>query len=454
MVSVEYLRYLLYIEQINWPWLPLPPHAPPQRDFKVRKVQESVDIHQLQGVNVNVEEEVEYTPLRPAVIPSNLSFSSGGFPRSESQDSADRFLPNLLSPAVMAHGDSSSSNNSFSNHLSLHPGGNNDLRHSVSSGDIQTSHHSDFNMGNSAINSPHHHASINNNKLHHNPVQMCLSAPNNPSAARNIRNQQVNSYPPTSRPPLSRADEIQSSMMSTGLSTDSGIVVPGQQNAAKPPMTLLEQSGHVGSVEEEELSRMKLNTRRQSRTEKRYHTADSIQEMKNQDNKDSSIHKRLSWRTDVNVDNRSLSSKVLSSDSVRSAPSSSGVSSTGSLHLNPESDISEEVEGSRLQGGVSTFKSGHKNMFSFGDPNDDPNRDDYDPGYLEIENSFDKNKSRSTSDLIEVFNKQVHISDMEDGIASVEVNADGGIRKYTHADIIKMKKLKHQILFDNEIESS
>ena len=36
-----------------------------------------------------------------------------------------------------------------------------------------------------------------------------------------------------------------------------------------------------------------------------------------------------------------LKSKVMSSDSIRSIPSSSGVSSTGSLHLSPEGDICE-----------------------------------------------------------------------------------------------------------------
>lgn len=98
--------------------------------------------------------------------------------------------------------------------------------------------------------------------------------------------------------------------------------------------------------------RSKLNQRR-TRNEKRYYTADSIQELRKDSRGDASIHKRLSWNlgtgqqaVDINIDDRHsyLKNKTFSSDSIKSMPSSSGVSSTGSLHLSPESEIFEEYE--------------------------------------------------------------------------------------------------------------
>lgn len=232
-------------------------------------------------------------------------------------------------------------------------------------------------------------------------------------------------------------------------------VLPPPLPSTQPPQTVSQNNYNRQSsgvfVDEEDLSKMKLNNRRKSKTERRYHTADSIQEMKHPD-KDSSILKRYSWRQDVNNDNSlKSSSKVFSSDSVRSAPSSSGVSSTGSLHLNPESDISEEVEG--RYGSVSTFKSGGQTrLCSVGDAED---IDNIDAGYLgsELSSNNKQNMSKSTPDLIEVFNN-MHVSKMQDGIASVEVNNDGGSHKLTQADILKHLKQKQQVLYDTELESS
>ena len=243
--------------------------------------------------------------------------------------------------------------------------------------------------------------------------------------------------------------------------------------------------------DEDELSRMKLASRRTSRAEKRYHTADSITDMKSTQEKDASIHKRLSWRTDVQVvDNKNLGSpsKALSTDSVRSYPSSSGVSSTGSLHLNLESDISEESElsgfgGSSETGLVSPTRA--KNMFLVGDISDQQmlvGGDNVDSNFDDANNNSDRNRnerlpeksgefldvdedefslsdssqgrSKSTPDLVTMFNNTLHVSEMEDGIASVAVASEGFSRKLTHADILKMKKLKHQVLYDANVESS
>ena len=97
----------------------------------------------------------------------------------------------------------------------------------------------------------------------------------------------------------------------------------------------------------DESMRSKLNQRRRTGTEKRYHTADAIRDIDK--HKDATIHKRLSWNFPVNInydDDRHnvLKGKTFSSDSLRSVPSSSGVSSTGSLHLSPDSELAESYE--------------------------------------------------------------------------------------------------------------
>ena len=102
-------------------------------------------------------------------------------------------------------------------------------------------------------------------------------------------------------------------------------------------------------VPSSEAARSNMNLRHK-RNEKRYHTADNILELrKDRDKRDNSIYKRLSLKEgcgDGNIEDRStsLTHKAFSSDSLRSVHSSSGVSSTGSLHLSPESEICEELE--------------------------------------------------------------------------------------------------------------
>ena len=82
--------------------------------------------------------------------------------------------------------------------------------------------------------------------------------------------------------------------------------------------------------------------RRAVRAERRYHTADAIEELRQKQRRaDTSIHKRLSWNLGAveapHPDGGGrLAAKVTSCDSLRSVPSSSGVSSTGSLHAPPD----------------------------------------------------------------------------------------------------------------------
>jgi hypothetical protein len=123
---------------------------------------------------------------------------------------------------------------------------------------------------------------------------------------------------------------VSSATETSPYSSSSNLAEPGPVDD-DPHSRLLQQQGRAGGQ------------RRTSRSEKRYYTADSIQELRQATDRDATIHKRLSWQNADHVEEK-LRKKVLSSDSVTSIPSSSGVSSNASLHLQPESDISEEAE--------------------------------------------------------------------------------------------------------------
>ncbi|XP_052759637.1 pleckstrin homology domain-containing family G member 5-like isoform X2 [Mya arenaria] len=185
----------------------------------------------------------------------------------------------------------------------------------------------------------------------------------------------------------------------------------------------------------------KLYQRRQSRTEKRYHTADAVQELNKNQDRDNSIHKRLSWNFpngDIGSDKQGvLKSKVMSSDSIRSIPSSSGVSSTGSLHLSPDGDICEVDSDLEM------------NDFDHQIPHD-MNEDDIDY----YTNSSQHTKSKSTPDIVSLMQdlNTGEIGEMKDGIKSVDLPycEDPNIR-LSHAQLLRMKK---QLLLSSNVEAS
>ena len=183
----------------------------------------------------------------------------------------------------------------------------------------------------------------------------------------------------------------------------------------------------------DENMKSKLYPRRGSRTEKRYYTADAIQEMQKNESRDNSIYKRLSWNFpngDLSTEKQGvLRSKVMSSDSLRSIHSSSGVSSVGSLHLSPE-DI-EEIED-------------EEDMIEVNDREDDKipqdvNEDDM-KDRLFVDNR--QSKSKSTSDIVSLM-QDLNTSDMKDGISSVDLpvipTTDPNV-KLSHAQLLRMKK--------------
>ncbi|XP_033764250.1 pleckstrin homology domain-containing family G member 5-like isoform X2 [Pecten maximus] len=174
----------------------------------------------------------------------------------------------------------------------------------------------------------------------------------------------------------------------------------------------------------DENQKVKLSQRRSSRNGGRYITADNIQDL-NKDDKDTSIHKRLSWNygtTDNDERQGVLKTKTQSSDSLRSIHSSSGVSSTGSLHLSPE-----EIEySSNNHGDICTI---HESR-----------HDDCDINEL--------HQHSETNDISRLF-QAMSTSESNQGIVSVDLPSID--KKLTHAQLMKMKK---QLLLSSNVEAS
>ncbi|BFZ23332.1 hypothetical protein BsWGS_26371 [Bradybaena similaris] len=215
------------------------------------------------------------------------------------------------------------------------------------------------------------------------------------------------------------------------------------------------------SPSEEDILNTKLNSRR---TEKRYHTADEIPDILNSQ-KDPGIQKWSSLRKDVQLsDVQDLGSTVLSTDSVQSYQSSSGVSSNGSLHLAVEiSEDNNAAYDSDVFVDSRLTNMNHPKHISHDDSRDVSVMLDFTDGgstksYLsEPRQHFAESKhakSKSTSDLVDMFGNSLQVSQMTDGIGSVAVTPENMHRKLTHLDILKLKKMKHQILFDANVESS
>ena len=181
----------------------------------------------------------------------------------------------------------------------------------------------------------------------------------------------------------------------------------------------------------DESMKSKLYQRRQSRTEKRYHTADAIQELNKFQNRDNSIYKRFSDRAPEKLG--VLKNKTMSSDSIRSIHSSSGVSSTGSLHLSPEGDICE-VD--------SDLEMNDDDM----DIPVDMNEDDIN----HYKNNSQHTKSKSTPDIVSLM-QDLNTEDMKDGITSVNLPLfDDPRKKLSHAQLLRMKK---QLLLSSNVEA-
>jgi pleckstrin domain-containing family G protein 5 len=208
----------------------------------------------------------------------------------------------------------------------------------------------------------------------------------------------------------------------------------------------------------------RTHQKRTCRAERRYHTADSIESMKKE--KDSSIHKRLSWNYgQQNQTHKAVPShcerilcnkhfnKCLSSESVYS---SSGFSSTGSVPLSVGSSECEQC-------GVDILDH-IQEMDSYSDshtitPNDLENCKNFITE--DVSNSNDTSISslnsdsdtKSSSNLNQSNpNIKIDVSEVKDGISSVQITVSGSNQgKPSKADL---KKMKEFLLTSYNVESS
>lgn len=166
-----------------------------------------------------------------------------------------------------------------------------------------------------------------------------------------------------------------------------------------------------GAISEE----LKSKVDRNRKTEKRYFTADSIQELKRQEPGDNSIHKRFSWNLgSAKNDSKQILSKHMSSDSI---PSSSGVSSTGSSHLGPDHESNENEETPEAETTTTLETRASNNSLSL-------NTD---------------SRSKSMSDIALLL-QDVTPSEMKDGISSVDLPDKINYSGLTAAQILNIKK--------------
>ncbi|RWS31082.1 pleckstriny domain-containing family G member 5-like protein, partial [Leptotrombidium deliense] len=198
----------------------------------------------------------------------------------------------------------------------------------------------------------------------------------------------------TSKPPLVKTKNVP---------TPSLTVHSAPASTGASPVYSLESEGgsESGGSDEQESLKSRLNQKRVNRGERRYHTADSIDNIKK--DKDSSIHKRLSWNLGANQGNNRLLCnkhliKCLSSDSVYT---SSGFSSTESVTLSVGSEQCTTDAMSRIQ---------------------------------EIDRI--KDEPQKASDI------KIDVSEVKDGISSVQITVNGNCGgKPSKTELQKMKEM-------------
>ena len=257
--------------------------------------------------------------------------------------------------------------------------------------------------------------------------------------------------------PIIRTDS-QSSGESSGSNSHAGIAGHYRQMEVLP--NRLDMSSLDDNV------KVKFTHRRTSGN-RRYHTADSIQELRK--DKDTSIHKRLSWNlgnaVDISIDGERkdiLKNKTFSNDSLRSMPSSSGVSSTGSLHLSPESEICEEYETPEQElshTSSSDYQTVPEQQVLIS--HDMTTRSFNEADVLHVGNDGDvthlnQNQGRTMSKSLPDLSAMLK-SDVRDGIGSIQLPSPGETtppagqrRKMTQAQIWKMTAL----LLNSTLEAS
>lgn len=246
----------------------------------------------------------------------------------------------------------------------------------------------------------------------------------------------------------------------------------------------------------DDLQRQMLNAalaKRLNRNERldnrRYHTAGAIEDIKKQDVKNNSIHKRLSWNygqqpNQSGSTNSSLSSSRLirsgltgsatNSDSMLSF-SSSGVSSTGSLHLSTASEIEDLLElepdlSAKVHVSTTYISSSHPplteatniNVHHYHNDKQDLSPQTHPPSSRPTPPPPPTRSLPVPAALPLEGDVRLDVSEVCDGISSVQITVSGADcssnassptvnGKTTRADLIRMKDL---ILGDTTMEAS
>lgn len=215
-----------------------------------------------------------------------------------------------------------------------------------------------------------------------------------------------------------------------------------------PPATPLPQSPtHTQSISEladEDQAKNRLHQKRSVRGERRYHTADSIENMKK--DKDSSIHKRLSWNYGSQSSQQNQGqqqqqqsfrgherllgnkhfAKCLSSESVYT---SSGFSSTGSVPLSVNSCECEQC-GIEVLSHIQEIESNAESPTS-NELLKEPNSSSHHP----------QSSSSLDEDVFDSSDIKIDVSEVKDGISSVQITVSGSnLGKPSKSDLKKMKE--------------
>ncbi|XP_025079789.1 pleckstrin homology domain-containing family G member 5-like [Pomacea canaliculata] len=376
-----------------------------QAEYNERKMED----HRLHVSRLSRSREEAKNNSSPGTTPLNMKYHPvadlPSIPRSASMDSTEgQFLPNIL-PAKTSDG-------SLPSNGILSPQA---LERVSSCSEI-----SSRGASRTHVLSQERHASSSpeyspTNERKHKPVKASQSVPN-------IHGSQLMQ--------AGTEDCYDEEGDNRGMTVDDMSVITSVGSLSLSPSCLMEQSSFDSDFNS---CLNKPNQRRVSRSEKRYYTADSIQELRQE--KDNSIHKRLSWQNENQLEER-LRRKVLSSDSVHSMPSSSGVSSAGSLHLNPESDISEETESQKTGRSLSSVDSSLETDTNNSVANSDP--------------ESSRCRAKSSSDIAELISS-LKTGEREDGISSVNLPVHGHSKRFSHSQLLIMKK---HLLLDASVEAS
>ncbi|XP_064643038.1 pleckstrin homology domain-containing family G member 5-like isoform X3 [Lineus longissimus] len=274
----------------------------------------------------------------------------------------------------------------------------------------------------------------------------------------------VNILPPSRSPPASpspvrrkllsmqRKDSPKNSK-SKSLSVSESISSSGT-NSPSSRMSPVDSRGVFGenpriSLTMEDNGKGKFNQRR---SDKRYHTVDSIENVQKKD-RDASIHKRLSWNLGAlevcggpTEDERTLQESTGVSTSLRSVVSSSGFSSTGSLQANQDPDHR------RTASTDSVFENSNEVTITVSAPLRRADRPQstsaLQPPSLSLDSAEEALKTRSLT--------LPHQSASEDGISfstsdSSLATTPEGRKRMTHSQMMRLKK---QLLLSSDLEAS